>query len=443
MDFGYAAGPSRPAAGVLLDTAAMVASHRPNRPQGVRLAPRTCDWLPPARRSRPAGPNGPTAAGPGDKEEPRRMSDEERETLEIDVLFVGAGPASLAGAYHLARLIREHNETGGSLGEVSIAVLEKGHEAGSHILSGAVVDPRALRELFPEDWQSAPFEARVEHEDFLFLTEKHALSLPIPPPLENEGNYGASLGKIVKWMAGKVESSGVDVFYEFPAARALVEGGRVVGVRTADRGVSHTGEKKANYEPGVDIRSKVVVLGEGPRGTLVKQLDADLDLWQGKNPQVYALGLKEVWDVPPGRFAPGQVIHTIGWPLDSETFGGGFLYGMQDDQVIVGLVVGLDYKNPLLDPHLEFQRMKTHPRIREILAGGKMAFYGAKALPEGGWWALPRLAGDGFLIAGDSAGLLNGQRLKGIHLAMKSGMLAAETIFAALKAGGLTAERLA
>src|SRR6185369_9284449 len=329
------------------------------------------------------------------------MSEQDRETLEIDVLFVGAGPASLAGAYHLARLIRNHNESarGGKL-EISIAVLEKGSEIGSHALSGAVVDPRALRELFPADWQKAPFEGKVDHdhEEVLFLTEKHALSLPIPPPLENDGSYVASLGRLLKWMAPKVEESGVDLFFEFPAARALVENGRVVGVRTADRGVSHTGDKKANFEPGVDIRSQVVVLGEGPRGTLVKQLDAEMNWWEGKNPQVYAIGLKEVWDVPAGRFAPGQVLHTLGWPLGFENFGGGFIYGMQNDQVIVGLVAGLDYKNPLFDPHLEFQRLKTHPRIASILEGGKMAFYGAKALPEGGWWALPRTAGDGFLI---------------------------------------------
>jgi len=374
------------------------------------------------------------------------MSNQERETLDIDVLFVGAGPASLAGAYHLARLIREHNESAAATAklEVSIAVFEKGREIGSHALSGAVVDPRALRELFPAAWETAPFEGKIEHdhEEVLFLTEKHAVPLPIPPPLENSGSYVASLGRLVKWMAPKLKEAGVDIFYEFPAAHSLLEDGRVVGVRTADRGISHTGEKKANYEPGVDIRSQVVVLGEGPRGTLVKELDAKLNLWDGKNPQVYALGLKEVWDVPPGRIAPGQVIHTLGWPLGN-TFGGGFLYGMQNDQAIVGLVVGLDYKNPLLDPHLEFQRLKTHPRIAALLEGGKMAFYGAKALPEGGWWSLPRLAGDGFMIIGDSAGFLNGERLKGIHLGMKSGMLAAETIFEALKAGGVTKERLA
>ncbi|MFP5288179.1 MAG: NAD(P)/FAD-dependent oxidoreductase, partial [Thermoanaerobaculia bacterium] len=320
------------------------------------------------------------------------MSDEQRETLEMDVLFVGAGPASLAGAYHLARMARAAGM------ELSIGVLEKGKEITSHALSGAVVDPRALKELFPEDWRTAPFEGKVEHEKFLFLTEKKARSLPIPPPLENEGNYVASLGKLLKWMAPKVEAAGVDIFFEFPAAQALVEDGRVVGVRTGDKGISHTGQKKANYEPGVDIRAQAVVLGEGPRGTLVKQLDGIFDLWKGRNPQIYAIGLKEIWELPPGRVAPGEVIHTLGWPLDFDTFGGGFFYGMADHQMIVGLVVGLDYKNPLLDPHAEFQRMKTHPEIARLLEGGRMTYYGAKALPEGGWWSMPRLSGDGFLL---------------------------------------------
>jgi electron-transferring-flavoprotein dehydrogenase len=367
----------------------------------------------------------------------------ERETLDFDVVFVGAGPASLAGAWHLANLIRQHNETASSKLDISIAVLEKGREAGSHALSGAVVDPRAFRELCPDEWRGAPFEARVEHEELLFLTGKSSFPLPIPPPLENEGNYVASLGKLVKWMAAKAEALDVNIFYEFPAASALLENGRVAGVRTRDRGISHTGEKKRNFEPGVDIRSQVVVLGEGPRGTLVQQLDAELGLSEGKNPQVYALGIKEVWDLPPGRVEPGQVIHTLGWPLDQHTFGGGFLYGMQNGQLIAGLVVGLDYRNPLLDPHQELQRLKTHPAISKILEGGTMAFYGAKALPEGGWWSRPRSSGDGFLIIGDSGGMLNSQRLKGIHLGMKSGMLAAETIFESLKAGGVTEGRLA
>ncbi|PYQ68485.1 MAG: electron transfer flavoprotein, partial [Acidobacteria bacterium] len=364
------------------------------------------------------------------------MSDE-RETLELDVVFVGAGPASLAGACHLARLARQNGL------ELAIAVLEKGREITSHALSGAVVDPRALQELFPQDWESAPFEARIEGEKVLWMTETKALSMPIPPPMNNHGNYVASLGKLLKWMAPKVEAEGVDIFFEFPAARALVENGRVVGVRTGDKGISRSGEKKANYEPGVDIRAQVVVLGEGVRGTLTKQLAEPFGLWQGKNPQIYAIGLKEVWDLPAGRVKAGEVIHTMNWPLGFENFGGGFIYGMQNDQLIVGLVAGLDYKNPYFDPHQEFQRLKTHPEIAKMLAGGKMAFYGAKAIPEGGWWSMPRPWGDGFLIVGDSGGMLNSQRLKGIHLGMKSGMLAAETIVEALKAGDATAERLA
>ena len=379
----------------------------------------------------------------------------ERETLEIDVLFVGAGPASLAGAYQLARRVREHNERAAAAAgtpagtqpgtapplEISIGILEKGHEIGSHALSGAVVDPRALAELFPDDWRGAPFEAEVGREKVLWLTEGGAHSLPIPPPLVNHGCYVASLGKLLKWMAPRVEAAGVDIFYEFAAITALVESGRVVGVRTGDRGVGKHGEKKANFEPGIDIRTRCVVLGEGPRGTLTRQLDDVLGLSRDSNPQVFALGLKEVWDVPPGRLAPGEVIHTLNWPLGFDNFGGGFLYGMKDDQMIAGLVVGLDYRNPLFDPHLEFQRFKTHPEVARLLAGGKAAFYGAKAIPEGGWWSLPRLGGDGFLLIGDAAGFLNSQRLKGIHLAMKSGMLAADAIFEELAPASAAAGR--
>lgn len=373
---------------------------------------------------------------------------EEREVLDIDVLFVGAGPACMASAYQLGKLVQEHNEKGdGDAIEVEMAVLEKGQEIGSHALSGAVVDPRAFKELFPEDWEDAPFEGKVEDEKFLFMTEKKAFSMPIPPPLRNKGKYVASLGKLMKWMAPKLEDLGVDVFCEFPATEALVEeeGGRkrVVGVRTGDRGLDHEGNPKQNHEPGVDIHSQVVVFGEGPRGTLALQLEKAFNLNEGKNPQIYAIGIKEIWEVPEGRVKPGFVAHTMGWPLDFHTFGGGFVYGMGDNQVIVGIVVGLDYENPLYDPHTEFQRFKTHPWVRDLLEGGKMAFYGAKAIPEGGWWSMPKSHGDGFLLCGDSGGFLNSQKLKGIHLAMKSGMLAAETIFEALKEGGVTGERLA
>jgi electron-transferring-flavoprotein dehydrogenase len=356
----------------------------------------------------------------------------ERETLDIDVLFVGAGPASLAGAYRLSQLVAEHSAEGhGDPLEVSIAVIEKGAEMGSHALSGAVIDPRALRELFPADWREAPLEGEIKEEKLLWLTSKRAISLPVPPMLDNEGKYVASLGKLVKWMAAKVEAAGVDIFAGFPGRSVLLDGERVVGVRTGDRGVDKTGKPKSNYEPGIDIRTKVVVLGEGPRGTLTLELERSFDLMRGKNPQVYAIGLKEVWEIP-GALAPGDVAHTMGWPLDLDTFGGGFVYGMKDDLVIVGLVVGLDYRNPYLDPHQEFQRFKTHPFISSMLKNAKMAHYGAKAIPEGGYYTMPRSYFDGGLVIGDGASLLNSQRLKGIHLAMKSGMLAAETLLGAL-----------
>ncbi len=376
----------------------------------------------------------------------------EREVLPLDVVFIGAGPANMAGAYHLGRRIQQHNELvqagkiDGEPIEVEIAILEKGKDIGAHAFSGAVLDPRTLRELFPHDWEDAPFEGKVENDQMWWLTEDKAFPMPVPPPMDNHGKYVVSLGRLLKWFEPKLEEVGVEVFCEFPAAQALLENGRVIGVRTGDRGISKEGEKKANYEPGADIHARVTVLGEGPRGTLAKQLDGELGLSEGKNPQVYAIGIKEVWELPEGRVQAGDVIHTVHWPLGTDVFGGGFIYGMKDDQLIIGLVIGLDYENPRLDPHEEFQRFKTHPRIRQLLEGGKMAFYGAKAIPEGGWWSMPKLWGDGFLLCGDSGGFLNGQRLKGIHLAMKSGMLAADTIFEALKESGdgeITAAQLA
>lgn len=359
----------------------------------------------------------------------------ERETLDIDVLFVGAGPASLAGAIHLGKLLAAHNASAAKKLELSIAVLEKGAEIGAHGFSGAVVDPRAFRELFPDRFAEIPFEAEVGREHVWFLTRKRALPLPEPPPLKNHGNYVASLGRLVKWMGKEAEALGVDVFCEFPGRELLMDGDRVAGVRTGDRGVGKDGRPKANFEPGVDIQAGITVLGEGPRGTLALQLERRLELTKRSNPQVYAIGLKEVWELPKDRFEAGEIWHTMGWPLFPEHFGGGFLYGMQDSHLIVGLVVGLDYENPYTDPHLEFQRMKTHPAIARLLDGGKMAYYGAKAIPEGGYWSMPKLGGDGFCLIGDSGGFLNGERLKGIHLAVKSGMLAAESVFAAAVAG--------
>jgi electron-transferring-flavoprotein dehydrogenase len=360
----------------------------------------------------------------------------DRETLELDGLFVGAGPASLAGAVHLARLLERHNGQHPDRPlDLSIAVLEKGAEIGSHALSGAIVDPRAFQELYPDRFAEIPFEAEVSREHLWWLSEARAVPVPEPPPLRNRGNYVASLGRLVQWMAKDAEQLGVDIFCEFPGREVLLDGDHVVGVRTSDRGIDKEGVRKANFEPGVDIRAQVTLLGEGPRGTLARQLEERLDLTAGKNPQVYAIGLKEVWELPAGRFEPGEIWHTMGWPLWPDHFGGGFVYGMQDDLLIVGLVYGLEYEDPWSDPHLEFQRLKTHPALSKLLEGGRMAHYGAKAIPEAGYWAMPRFGGDGFCLIGDSGGFVDGMRLKGIHLGMKSGMLAAESIFDAALAG--------
>ena len=370
----------------------------------------------------------------------------ERETLDVDVVIVGAGPAGLAAAYRLAQLVQAHNASGAEkkLEGLSIAVLEKGKEIGSHGLSGAVMDPRGIAELMP-DWleRGCPVEAPVGEDSFWYLTEKMKLAAPImPPPLQNHGNYVISLGEMVRWMAPIVADMGVDLFPEFPAARVLVENGHVVGVRTGDKGIDKMGKAKPNFEPGVDVRAKIVILAEGPRGTLTKQLGEMFDLYAGKNPQTYAVGVKELWQLPDDRFQAGKVIHTMGWPLDMDTFGGAFIYGMKDRVVDVGLVIGLDYKNPTLDPHHEFQRFKLHPSIRAILEGGKMIAAGAKAIPEGGYFSMPKMYGNGFMIAGDSASLLNGARLKGIHLGIKSGALAGEAAFHALLNADYSANQL-
>jgi electron-transferring-flavoprotein dehydrogenase len=371
----------------------------------------------------------------------------ERETLEVDVCIVGAGPAGLAAAYRLAELIRAHNESDAEqkLEGISIAVLEKGKEIGSHGISGAVMDPRGIAELMP-DWieRGCPVESPVTSDAFWFMTEKHKLAAPImPPPLRNHGNYVISLGELVRWLAPIVGEMGVDLFPEFAASRVLVDdNSRVTGVRTGDKGIDKHGQPKPNYEPGVDIKAKMTILAEGPRGTLTKQLAGLFNLYEGKNPQVYSVGVKELWQLPDDRYPAGTVIHTMGFPLDKDTFGGAFIYGMKERIVDIGLVVGLDYRNPTLDPHDELQRLKLHPDIKKILEGGTMISAGAKAIPEGGYYSMPRLFGDGFMILGDSGGFLNGARLKGIHLAFKSGILAAETAFHALLSGDYSSTQL-
>ena len=374
-----------------------------------------------------------------------------REVMPVDVLFVGAGPASLAGAYHLLSLVEQHNarvDAGGKgekLAVPEIAVAEKGKALGAHALSGAVLDPRALRELMPDFLeQGFPFEAEVVSEDVLFLTKSGSFRLPFtPPPLVNHGCYVVSLSKLVRWLGEKVEAKGAFVVPEFAGRELLFEGDRVAGVRATDRGVDAHGVPKANYQPGPDITAKVTVLGEGPRGSLTKTLIQKFRLDEGRNPQVYATGVKETWRLAPGRFPKGKVVHTMGFPLDAGTFGGGFAYGCEGDVLSLGFVTGLDYWHPETSPHAELQRFKEHPLLRGWLEGAEVISYGAKAIPEGGWLARPRSWADGALLVGDSGGFLNAMRLKGIHLAMKSGMLAAETIFEGLVAGDLSAARLA
>lgn len=362
----------------------------------------------------------------------------ERDQLEVDVLFVGAGPASLAGAIRLGQLAKEAGRP------LEILVIEKAAEIGNHGLSGLVLDPRAIAELLP-NWLElgAPVDAPVGRDELWFLTSGGKIKAPItPPPLNNHGKYVASLQRLTKWMAAQAEELGVQVFGEFPGQELLWDGNRVVGVRTGDKGLDHDGKPKANYEPGADLLAKIVVLGEGPRGTLAKQAIARLNLDEGKEPQVYAAGVKELWQLPDDRFPAGTVIHTLGYPLPAETFGGGFIYGMKDRVLDIGHVTGLDYKNPTTDPHNEMQRYKEHPEVRKLLEGAKLIRYGAKAIPEGGLFAMIRPYADGLLVTGDSAGFLNGMRLKGVHLAMKSGMMAAETAWDALQADDFGGEQL-
>jgi electron-transferring-flavoprotein dehydrogenase len=361
----------------------------------------------------------------------------QRDQLEVDVLFVGAGPASLAGAIRLGQLAKAAGR------ELEILVIEKAGEIGNHGISGAVMDPRAIAELLPDWLASAPIESPVTSDELWFLTEGGKIKAPLtPPPLNNHGKYVASLQKMTKWLAEQAEAVGVQVFGEFPGQELLWNGDRVIGVRTGDKGVDHNGNPKSNYEPGADLMAKIVVLGEGPRGTLAKQAIPRLGLDDGRQPMVYAAGVKELWQLPDDRYKAGSVIHTLGYPLPRETFGGGFIYGMAGNILDIGHVTGLDYKNPTTDPHNELQRMKEHPAIRKLLEGGKLIRYGAKAIPEGGFFAMPRPYGDGLLLIGDSAGFLNGMRLKGIHLAMKSGMMAAETAWDALQADTYDAKTL-
>jgi len=364
----------------------------------------------------------------------------ERDSMEFDVVIVGAGPAGLACAIHLKNLLDRHNETAETKLEPEIVVLEKGKEVGAHIYSGAVMDPKGLAQLMP-DWkdQGCPIESEVTADATFWLTGKKARKLPLtPPPLKNHGYYVVSLNRLIRWLGEKAEGMGISVFPGFPARELVMDGDKVEGIQLADAGVDKHGQHKSNYEPGALILGKVTVLSEGSRGSLTKQLIKKQKL-EGRNPEIYATGVKEVWEVPKDRLPAGSVWHTMGWPHPPETFGGGWVYGMGDGPeggrlVSIGLVTGLGYADPGTDPHYFFQQYKTHPKMRAVLEGGKMLDYGAKTLPEGGYYSMPRNHGEGFLIIGDSGGFMNNMRLKGIHTAFRSGMLAAEAIFDGLVA---------
>ena len=368
----------------------------------------------------------------------------QREQLEADVLIVGAGPAGLSCALHLANLIKKHNEAGEKppLSAENIYVLEKGREVGAHQLSGAIMNPKALAELVPDFEKAAPLDTPVTDSAALFFTEGSSFRFPItPPPFQNRGNYVVSLSKLTKWLGGVVEKTGVNLFTQFGGAQLIYEGDGIAGVITEDKGLDKNGKPKDNYTPGYELRSKVTVLAEGPRGSLTKQLVQKYKL-DNLNPQIYSIGIKELWDVQPGRIQPGYVAHTLGWPVSPDMYGGGWIYGLSNNRVSIGLVMCLEYADPQFDPHEAFQKWKTHPFVKKILEGGKLVRYGAKTIPAGGWYSMPRTYVSGGLIIGDSGSFLDSQRLKGIHMAIKSGMLAAETILDALKRGDTSAKTL-
>jgi len=350
-----------------------------------------------------------------------------RESISFDVLIIGAGPAGLSAAIRLAQLARSQNRP------LSICVLEKAAEVGEHSLSGAVFDPKALDELLP-DWknQGAPLNTPATQDEFLLLTSQRSWRLPVPPSMRNLGNYIIRLSHFCRWLAQQAENYGISIFSGFAATALLYDvSGRICGVITGDKGLGKDGQPTSCYQSGIEIYATQTLLAEGCRGSLTKKIIQQFNLYENSQPQTYAIGIKELWEVPAAQHKLGSVMHSLGWPLDSQTYGGSFMYHLEKQQVAVGLVVGLDYTNPYLDPYEELQRFKTHPAIRGILANGKCLAYGAKALNEGGWQSIPKLSFPGGLLIGDCAGFVNVPRIKGIHTSMKSAMLAAEALMAA------------
>jgi len=356
------------------------------------------------------------------------MADElpPRETMAFDVLVVGAGPAGLAAAIRVKQVAPD----------TTVCLVEKGSEVGAHILSGAVLEPRALNELIP-DWQAkgAPLDTPAGEDRFLFLTETRAIRLPTPPQMHNHGNFVVSLGDVCRWLAQQAEALGVEIYPGFAAAELLEDNGRITGIVTGDMGIGKDGKATASYQRGMELRATYTLLAEGCRGSLSKRLIARFALGDGRPPQTYGIGIKELWEVPSDHHKPGLVEHTIGWPLDRHTYGGSFMYHFGSNLVAYGFVVGLDYANPWLSPFDEMQRFKTHPKIRWHFEGGRRISYGARALNEGSIQAIPRLTFPGGALIGDAAGFLNVPKIKGTHTAMKSGMVAAEAVAEALAAG--------